>query len=335
MRTLAALAVALAVAPGGCATFEDPTIVLDLRVIGMTAEPPEQVIELDLSKPPRPDELIAQLDPTYVCAYLADPAERRALWWSMTACLLDLDSRCDPARPQVFLGEGVLGDPEQTPEGGRACSLIEYDADPAAWIAMLGSAIEGDPTRGLGGVDYAVELRVGEELASRALDLFGVKQARISARIPDTRVANHNPTLADLQLSRASGFSSSAPRRRCADPSGDPVFSVRSGEVITLYPLEPEEGIDPPVREEFIVPTLDGGFEKYTEVLTYQWLGGGGTVVDPLTGGPPDVFGNQTLLGTDWIAPTVGQATLIPIWVIQRDERFGGSVRETCIRVLP
>ena len=332
---LAVLAV-LAAVPGGCATFEDPTIVLDLRVIGMTAEPPEQVVELDLSKPPRPVELIDQLGPTYVCAHLADPAEPRELRWSMTACLLDLDSRCDPARPQVFLGEGVLGDPELVPDGGKACSLIEYDADLGGWIALLSNAIQGDPTRGLGGVDYAVELRVGGESAPRALDVFGVKQARISARIPDAKVANHNPTLADLQLSRSSGISNSAPRRRCADStSGGPAFSARSGETITLYPLEPEAGLEPPVREEFIVPTLDGGFEKYTEVLTYQWLGGGGTFVDPITGGPPDVFGNQTLLGTDWIAPAVGGSTLIPVWVIQRDERFGGSVRETCIRVLP
>ena len=230
----------------------------------------------------------------------------------------------------------MLEDPERVADGGRACSLIEYDADPAAWIALLASAIESDPTRGLGGVDYAVELRIGREGEARELDLFGVKQARISARIPDAKVANHNPTLADLQLSRASGSTSPAPRRRCADvSSGGSTFSARPGDVITLYPLEPDETTDPPVREEFIVPTIDGGFEKYTEVLTYQWLAGGGTIVDPITGGPPDVFGNQTLLGTDWIAPAVDGETRIPIWVIQRDERFGASVREACIRVTP
>jgi hypothetical protein len=179
-----------------------------------------------------------------------------------------------------------------------------------------------------------VEVRVGGVDAPRELDVVGVKQARVSARIPSTKVANHNPTLADLQLALG-GVGTSAPNRRCADagPLGE-MFSARSGQTVTLYPVEPDTAF-PPAREEFIVPTIDGGFERYTEVLTYQWLGGAGTFVDAVTGGPPDIFGNQTLLGTDWIAPAVSGPVNIPIWVIQRDDRFGVSVRETCIRVRP
>jgi hypothetical protein len=201
---------------------------------------------------------------------------------------------------------------------------------------MLGSALEADPTRGLGGIDYAVEVRVGGVGAPRELDVVGVKQARVSARIPSTKVANNNPTLVDLQLARF-GVGSPAPRRRCADTEPfSSSFSVRSGEVVTLYPLEPGENAVPRAREEFVVPTIDGGFERYTEVLTYQWLAGAGTFVDAITGGPPDIFGNQTLLGTDWVAPAVsGGVANVPIWVIQRDDRFGVSVRETCIQVRP
>lgn len=333
MRALAAAG--LAAAPAGCATFEDPTIVLDLRLVAMTAEPPEQVIDVDLANRPRPDELVGQLAPTYVCAYLADPGASRELRWSMTACLPGDDLRCDPTQPQIFLGEGTLGDPEELAHGGTACSRIEYDGDPAGWIAMLGSALQADPTRGLGGVDYAVEIRAGGAGEPPELDVVGVKQVRVSARIPADKVANHNPTLSDLQLA-VGNDATAAPQRRCADdaPFGD-VFSVRSGQVVTLYPVEPDGNAFPPAREELIVPTIDGGFQRYTEVLTYQWLGGAGTFVDAITGGPPDIFGNQTLLGTDWIAPAVGGATNIPIWVIQRDDRYGVSVRETCIRVTP
>jgi hypothetical protein len=334
-------AVAATVAGGvgaGCATFEDPSIVLDLRMIAMTADVPEQLVDLDPKQPPmRTEELIEQLAPTRVCAYVADPESARRLRWEMTACLLDLDLRCDPAEPQVFLGAGLMEDPDTTPDGGQACSRLEYDEDPAAWLALFTRALERDPTKGLGGLDYAVEVRVGGEQSPPELDLFGAKQVRISPRLPADRQPNHNPTLKELQIVNG-GVQTKAPSRRCAlrldNPLPSDVIRVRAGQTVTLFPDEPKTG-DPLPREEIIVPTIDGGFEKYTEVLTYQWLGIDGKFLDPITGGPPDVFGNQTLLGTDWIAPKVTQTTEISVWLIQRDERFGVSVYETCIRVVP
>lgn len=332
MRALALIALA-----AGCATFEDPTIVLDLRVVGMTAEPPEQVLDVGLGMPPSADELLAQLVPTRVCAHVADPGAERELRWSMTACLPTDDLRCDPERPRVFLTEARLGDPELTggPDGGRACALIEYDLDPAGWIALLSSALERDPTRGLGGLDYAVELRLGDPAEDPALDAFAVKQARISARFPDTKVANRNPRITELQLSMAFVSTDTAPRRRCADRDSVEQFIVDAGDVVTLFPVEPSEDSPEPAREEFTVPTLDGGFETFIEVVSYQWLGGAGSFADPITGGPPDIFGNQTLLGTEWTAPDVTGVLDVPIWLIQRDERFGVAVYETCIRVRP
>jgi hypothetical protein len=255
----------------------------------------------------------------------------------MTACLSTEELRCDPALPRVFLAEGRLADPEaiDVPGGGRACAVIEHDADPAGWIALLSSALERDPTRGLAGLDYAVELRVGDPGEPAALDAFAVKQVRISARLPATKVANHNPTVADLQLSGRQVRGESAPRRRCAERSVLEQFVVRSGEVVTLFPVEPGQNSPLPAREDFTIPTLDGGFETFTEILSYQWLAGAGSFADEITGGPPDLFGNETLLGTDWTAPEVEATTDVPIWLIQRDERYGASVVETCLRVVP
>lgn len=340
MRAAAPLALGLAGAGAGCATFEDPTLVLDLRVVAMTAEPPEQILDVELAgrEPPSPGaliELLGQLAPTRVCAYVADPEMTRELRWSMTACLPTDDLRCDPERPQVSLALARLGDPEVLPDGGRACALIEYDVDPAGWIALLASALQRDPTRGLAGLDYAIELRIGDPGAPPAQDVFAVKQARISARLPATKVANHNPSISDLQLSVRQVRGDSAPKRRCPERDPQDQFVIRSGDVVTLFPVEPGQGADEPAREEFTVPTLDGGFETFTETLTYQWLAGAGAFQDPITGGPPDLFGNETLLGTDWSAPRVSAMTDVPIWLVQRDERFGASVTETCIRVMP
>ncbi len=94
-RALAMLAVL-----AGCTTFEDPTIVLDLRVLAMTANIPDQVVDVDLAMP-MPAEILDQLQNTDVCALVADPAHERFLRWSMTLCLLDEEGRCDRTLPFV------------------------------------------------------------------------------------------------------------------------------------------------------------------------------------------------------------------------------------------
>jgi len=67
----------------GCATFEDPNIVIDLRVLGMSATAPEQILDVDLANPPAPETLLAMLQPSMVCALVGDPGNARRLRWSM------------------------------------------------------------------------------------------------------------------------------------------------------------------------------------------------------------------------------------------------------------
>ena len=43
---------ALLILAAGCGSFQDPNIVVDLRVISMDATVPEQVIDIDLANPP-------------------------------------------------------------------------------------------------------------------------------------------------------------------------------------------------------------------------------------------------------------------------------------------
>ena len=51
----------------GCGRFQDPNVVVDLRVLAMMATPPDQVIDVDLTGPVMPQDLLAQLVPTEVC----------------------------------------------------------------------------------------------------------------------------------------------------------------------------------------------------------------------------------------------------------------------------
>jgi hypothetical protein len=327
-----------AVLASACATFEDPTIVLDTRVIAMTARTPEHVIDVDLAHPPDPSELLAQLNregPQEVCGTVADPGPVRGLRWSMVACGLDENHRCDPARPRVPLEAGRLADPEAARSGlpgftgGTACTTFEYDDK---LLALLVDLLRDDPARALGGLDYAVEFRVGAEDQPIEHDLFAAKQIRIAPRIPVTRQANKNPEIVEMQIAINYGGGFPNHPKHCADPPGDTSFDieVESGDVVTLYPVEGDGA-----REHYVVPTLDGQFEKFTENMTYQWLTTAGSFSDDITGGPPDIFGNVTLLGTDWTAPQVSSVTELTVWVVQRDERFGASMHEVCMRVTP
>src|SRR4029079_6770266 len=84
-RTWAIGALALTAA-GGCGSFQDPNVVVDLRILAMTSQPPDQVLDIDLTQPPMPATLLAKLVPTEVCALIADPSLDRRLLWSMTMC---------------------------------------------------------------------------------------------------------------------------------------------------------------------------------------------------------------------------------------------------------
>lgn len=320
VATCAPVVAAVAV---GCASFEDPAILLDLRVVAMTAHPPEQVLDVDLANPPPLGALLDQLQPSFVCAELADPGTTRALRWSLTACLPD-NGRCDPTRPTVALGDGVIPDPDLAPT--PLCVEIAPDA---GLLAILRDQLELDPFHGFAGLDYAIELRVGGVDDDPADDQFALKQLRVAARLPADRVANENPGLSELQLSLNEFEGDPALIARCAALDVAP-FAVRAGTRVRLFPLEAADS-----REAYFVPTVDGEFRSFTETLGYQWLATAGSFSANTTGGPVDPFGNPPALGSSWFAPAVAQPVDVQLWVVQRDERFGVSAYPTCIRVTP
>ena len=87
-----------------------------------------------------------------------------------------------------------------------------------------------------------------------------------------------------------------------------------------------------------MVPTFDGGEQRLTENLSYQWLAGAGKWKRSSTGGPKDPFGNDPVLDTVWTAPAaadVGDGLDVPLWVIQRDERLGEAWYQSCVHVHP
>jgi hypothetical protein len=314
------------VGAAACGKFQDPNVVVDLRVLAMASSPPDQVIDVDLTQPVTPQTLLGQLVPTQVCALVADPALDRRLAWSLTACEWD-GERCDDNAPQVVIGEGLSEDPETLPTP-QICGTVEVTAD---LLLILSDIVQGDTLRGLGGIDYPVVLRVGGEDADRTLDQYATKAVRVAPRIPPTRTANTNPAVDHFDATIEDGATVPLPLGRCLENPAP--YVMAPGTKLRLVPIEP-----PGAREVYAVPTLDGKSQTFTESLTYQWIAGAGGFSSGSTGGPRDVSGNPAPLQSDYKSPPADELigpTDVTLWIVQRDERLGVHWYEACVRVVP
>lgn len=324
-RCVPAIAVACA-AVAACTSFESAEIVLDTRVIAMQATVPDQVIDVDLENPPEPAALLEQLEPSTMCALVADPAHDRGLRWSMTLCVLDGDQRCD-SDATILLASGTAPDPDTTQPAPELCATVMPDGN---LLGVLLEALEEDPLSGLGGIDYGISLVVGGEDVEPALDLFAGKRMRVAPRIPEARTRNANPHVRRFDAT-LDGETVRLPLGRCVDQVAPLELAPR--QEIRLSPIE-----DPEVREVYVVPRLDGEQQTFTESLTYQWLASAGGFSSGETGGPRDVSGNPAPLFTDFRAPSAEELrgpTDLALWIVQRDERLGSQWYESCVRVVP
>jgi hypothetical protein len=315
----------LLAAVAACGSFENPSIVIDLRFVGIAAEPPEQVVPFDPANP---------LDVTFgdveVCAIVADPGQARGLRWEMSVCRPVGGRRCEAsARPTGIKGSGTFEAPVQaaTPQG--ACATVPGGR---AIKPVLRDAIENDSLSGFGGVDLNVMVRVVPAGGGEAQAVYGSKAVRYSPLFPEDRVANTNPTLAQIDVDHGAGTTPEPLLLgRCIDQPAPLTLGPR--QTIHLLPIEPDG-----VREDYVVPTFEGGSRMFTENLRYEWLAGGGDWTRGGTGGPRDGAGNVPELDTEWESPgaeDLAGPTDVPLWVIQRDERGGVRWFESCVRVVP
>ncbi|HUS29428.1 MAG TPA: hypothetical protein VMZ53_13005 [Kofleriaceae bacterium] len=318
----------LLLALSACTTFEDPDIVLDFRVLGAQAEIPEQIIDIDITMPPKADDVLAQLVDTRVCWLMSDKNFDRSLRWSATLCNLNGDERCPEGSPQANLGSGVWDDPDTAPTPDSFCTNVPANGN------LLGVALdylENDQLHGLGGIYYGVSLRVGGVDGDPALDLYAAKSLRIQPRIPPELTANTNPTLVQIEASVDGAANVLLVDARCVDQPAP--LEVAAGATLRFYPVEPDG-----VRETYVVPTIDGMVRTFTESLTYQWLATAGNYAGGRSGGTRDAFGNPATLWTDWNAPDAEdlEGPLdVDFWIIQRDERLGLKWFRGCVRVVP
>lgn len=309
-------------AVAACGTFEDRNVVIDLRILAMTATPPEQIVAITATQDPT--ALLAQLVPAEVCALVTDPNFDRRLRFELTLCQQS-GGRCDRDAPHAVIATGVIDDPDRTIPKPQLCGVIQPDRD---LLEVVSAGLDEDAFRGLGGVQYGVELKIGGEEDDPELDPYGFKSLAVQPNIPADRAPNVNPTIRGLTVSVDDGPELPLELVRCAETTAPLV--LQPGQTVRITPIEPEG-----VRETYPIPTLDGETRSFTESLTYQWVVNRGELSRGDTGGPHDRFGNPATLFTDFTAPRTAQAADISMWVIQRDERLGAAWFETCFRVAP
>lgn len=313
----------LILALAACGKFEDPDIVIDLRPISIDADWPEQVVTVDAMS--QPADIIAQLHDTVLRVVISDLNFDRGIRWSAEVCNTDNDSRCDHDNPYEMLGSGVWDDPDLNPY--RAYPTLTIPAD-GNLLNILLDELDSDALHGLGGITFALSLRIGGADADPSLDQYLTKQMMVSPAIPAGRIANHNPTLDgfDAQLDDGPDFLLTI--GRCG--TGAVPLTIQPGQKLRIEPIE-----NIATRETYVVPTIDGSTRTFTEAVTYQWLATSGKFSSGNTGGGHDPFGNLEPTHTDWTAPKVDAPTRVSMWIIQRDERLGVALYETCVIVQP
>ena len=328
---IARAAAVLAVAAGAaCTDFEDPAQVIDMRVLGMRADPPEILVPYDPEDPTRVE--IDGVPEVRVCALVADPADQRGLEYSFSYCRPNNNGRCRGGITIVELGEGVVDDPEESSEPVEICATLTPGPELAT---VLLEAVGADSLLGFDGVSAQIALAIRPAGGDEDETLYAFKRVRFSPQLPADRTPNLNPAVDRLiglrEPTGERGLDFDVPLGRCGDIQP---FDAAPGEDVTLLPVEPEGA-----RQRYPVLTFDGGVRNYTENFTYQWLASDGDFSPFNSGGEIDVAGNEPTLDSRWRAPSdrelIGDGLDVHIWMIQRDERGGQAWYETCARVVP
>jgi hypothetical protein len=306
-----------------CGKFEDPNIVIDLRPIAIYANFPEQVVTVDAMS--QPADILAQLKNTVLTVVLSDRNFERGIRWSAEVCYDLDDARCNHDSPYEMLGSGVWDDPDLNPFRPFPTLTIPADGN---LLDILLDELDNDALHGLGGLTFNLVLRIGGEDADPSLDQYLTKQMMVSPAIPAGRVANQNPTLDGFDTQIDGGEDFLLPLDPCGGQSV-PVL-VRPEQKLRIEPIE-----NAATRETYQVPTIDGTTRTFTEAVTYQWLATAGKFSSGNTGGGHDAFGNLQPTHTEWTAPDVTEGTRVSMWIIQRDERLGVTLWQSCLVVQP
>ena len=312
---------ALVVAVAAChAPLEDPSLVLDLRVLGIRADPPEV-----LYTAPSPYTIPDTVDRSFkLTVLLADPTGAgRTLRCRLQSCPLpSSNSWCTDLANTWGLGEQDCAAGETSFHVTLPADLVQaVQQGDSAYKACVG-AQAGLPLPSCGYSGLAVWIDVVVTGGER--ELHALKSFVISPVVPDDRKPNQNPDIAGLVKDGA----------LLPDP---PTFRFAPGTESQLELAWPG-GQPLNVEQHYRLPTFGGGPIDLDEFLTVSYYADAGSFSsarasdqpsNPFSGKPS---GSEPVdLSTRWAAPAPagagnadpGASGPVHFWFVVTDGRGG------------
>ncbi len=291
-RLLGALSAALLLA--SCVgPADDPTNVKDLRVLGISMDPPELLAPSCELSPATFGVFAAEVQLT---ALLADPSgEGREVDWEVSACADPSDRMC--ANDQVRLASG------HSPAGEVKVSLHPGTAILSDGSFLLQKVAEKDPFKGLGGLRLPVllHLHAGEE------QVYAQKLMVFTCQLFPQMKANLNPVLPGISADGAElGQGDPLPELQGPGPfnfAADDFTDRQEAYVVSSFELQPV---------------------NLVESWKLAWYADLGRFAPGETGGS-DFGGEASRHTVQWKPGGDATERQVTFWVVARDGRGGES----------
>lgn len=346
----------------GCTNFQDPTRVIDLRMLAVQVEPSEIILDADISDPANP--IAANNPPVTVTPLIADPAgDGRAVTYTISACPNDPFA---PAAPGGGQGGGAF------PSGGArttvGSALCEEGGENtwtlAPYPVAAGTSVMVQPTieqlaaafradifpdqynNVHGGFDLGMPLTLDIKVEAGTEQIHAVKRILYWARrIDDAQLPNQLPLIESV---------STYPERDVDtfDPLGtvetiDPVAPLVIPAGTKSIWIEPARGTAESFETTVIDPETHQAvpFTVPRETLRYRFFATAGSFAPAITQSEPDpgfVPKGPIHIESEYRLPGAAQVTLdadglatVTIWIVVRDNRGGESWAVRTLRVTP
>jgi hypothetical protein len=367
--TLLALAAASGLA---CTSFQDPTTVIDLRMLAVQADPSEVILDVDLSNPTMPTVDPANNPSIKVTPLIVDPkGDGRAVTYSISACPNDPFA---PAPPGGGQGGGAF------PSGGARTTVGSALCDensPTTWVLAAGPidngmSVDVQPTVDQltvafmkdvfpdqygnlhGGFDLGMPLTLDIKVDAGTEEIRAVKRVLYWAqRIDDQQMPNQLPLIDTLSLFYARDDATfdpvDTPQPIVHDDTAVPpaAFDADVTAGATSLWILPSKG-DAEMYETTVLDPDTHHAVPFTvprETLRYRFFATAGTFTPAVTQSEPEpgfVAKGPIHIESEYHLPNANQIAvdgyghaIVTIWVVVRDDRGGESWQARRLQITP
>jgi hypothetical protein len=342
-----------------CTNFQNPTSVIDLRILAVNVEPSEIILDVDLSNPAMPVVDPANNPPIMVTPLIVDPAGRgREVTYTVSACP---NNPFAPAPPGSGAGPGAFpSGGARTTVGSALCdpnSPNTWPLTPAPVVVDLADPLKSGVSVPIGvdqlttafmtdifpdqfgnlhgGFDLGMPLTLDIKVDAGGEEIRGIKRVLYWARrIDDAQKPNQTPRIDSLGVFRRDDYT--------LQPLNTPVpidekmpYKLDGG--VTRTWIMPSDAVAEPYETTVIDPNTHQAipYSVARETLRLRWytdLGSFSPGVTSTEVPPGFVVTDHIHLEAEYIGPPDDKITtdadghaIATIWVVISDDRGGES----------